>query len=148
MRGGVVGYTPGYVSGTERWICLKLLLLLKREAAAVSKAHLSKPTLYHTIKLIKIIMSDQNKGVFGGVTDTLGKGVTGVTNTAGDAVGGLGNTLGDTTKGLTDTVSGVTKGVGDTAKSGTDSVGNAASGATGGGGGEEKKQTAQNPLGL
>ncbi|KAL8962042.1 MAG: hypothetical protein Q9193_001499 [Seirophora villosa] len=51
--------------------------------------------------------------------------------------------------GVTDnTVSGVTKGVGETAKSGTDSVGNAASGATGGSEGGEKKQTAQNPLGL
>ncbi|KAL8917745.1 MAG: hypothetical protein Q9208_007797 [Pyrenodesmia sp. 3 TL-2023] len=118
-------------------------------------------------------MSDQNqKGVFGGVTDTLGKGVTGVTDTAGNAVGGLGKTLGDTTtvwlftqknqtkgtpeglaadgnvQGLTDTVSGVTKGAGNTVKSGTDSVGNAADSATGSGAGGEKKQTAQNPLGL
>lgn len=30
-------------------------------------------------------MSDQNKGVFGGVTDTLGNTVSGVTDTAGNA---------------------------------------------------------------
>ena len=65
-------------------------------------------------------MSGENKGILGGVTDTLGKTVGGVTDTAGGAgkscleqlkililivlaVSGLGNTVGDTTKGLTDT---------------------------------------------
>ncbi|KAL8729948.1 MAG: hypothetical protein Q9166_004393 [cf. Caloplaca sp. 2 TL-2023] len=96
---------------------------------------------------IIIAMSNQeNKGVLGGVTDTLGKTVGGVTDTAGNAVSGLGNTVGDTTKGLTDTVGNTTKGVGNTAKSGVDSAGNYASGATGGSGGN--KQSAQNPLGL
>lgn len=64
-------------------------------------------------------------------------------------VSGLGNVLSDTTKGLTDTVGNTTKGVGNTAKSGVDSAGNMASGATGGSSDSgEKKQSAQNPLGL
>lgn len=60
-------------------------------------------------------------------------------NVVFDLVGGLGKTVGDTTTGLTNTV-------GDTTKS----AGNTVKGVTSQEGGEsgEKKQSAQNPLGL
>lgn len=111
----------------------------------------------------------QNKGFLSGVTGTVGGAAKGVTDTAGNAgtpseadsctsmhqiltslpVSGLGNVVGDTTKGLTGTVGDTTKGVGNTAKSGVDSAGNMAGGATGGSSdSSDKKQSAQNPLGL
>ena len=55
-----------------------------------------------------------------------------------DLVGGVGKTVGDTTTGLTNTVSDTTKGAGDTVKGATSQ----------GGESTEKKQTAENPLGL
>ncbi|KAL8861464.1 MAG: hypothetical protein Q9178_001988 [Gyalolechia marmorata] len=113
--------------------------LKKWEKGDVYSRQIGTKRLYNTPN-----MSDQNKGVLGGLTDTVGGAVGGVANTAGDAVSGVGNTLGNTTKGLTDTVGDTTKGVGNTAKSGVDSAGNYASGAAG----SDKKQTAQNPLGL
>ena len=59
-------------------------------------------------------------------------------NADGSLVGGVGKTVGDTTTGLTNTVSDTTKGAGDTVKGATSQGGETT----------EKKQSAENPLGL
>lgn len=58
----------------------------------------------------------------------------------------VGNTVSGAGKGVGDTLGGVTSGLGNTVKAGGDKVKGTTDSATGAGG--EKKQTAENPLGL
>lgn len=75
-----------------------------------------------------------------GVTNTVGGLLGNVGKTVGDATSGLGSTVSNTTQGLGNTTSGLGKTVQDSTASGAVGSGN--------GGGQRRKQTAQNPLGL